>query len=77
MKASHLKIWKVGLNIGKNDSWHYATHVVSPVLGMVDGHAEYVSCFGSGTVNKSIAEKSETFTKESRHWNKDQIYPQI
>jgi len=29
---------------------HYATHVVSPCLGLVDGLAEYVSCFGSGTV---------------------------
>ena len=27
---------------------HYATHVVSPCLGLVDGLAEYVSCFGSG-----------------------------
>ncbi len=26
---------------------HYATHVVSPVLGLVNGRAEYVSCFGS------------------------------
>ena len=31
---------------------HYATHVVSPVLGLVNGHAEYVSCFGSGTINE-------------------------
>jgi predicted dehydrogenase len=37
---------------------HYATHVVSPVLGLVDGLAEYVSCFGSGTINEKIAEKS-------------------
>ena len=37
---------------------HYATHVVSPVLGLVDGLAEYVSCFGSGTINERIAEKS-------------------
>jgi len=29
---------------------HYATHVVSPVLGLMNGLAEYVSCFGSGTV---------------------------
>ncbi len=29
---------------------HYATHVVSPCLGLVDGLADYVSCFGSGTV---------------------------
>ncbi len=37
---------------------HYATHVVSPVLGLVNGRAEYVSCFGSGTVRDSIAQKS-------------------
>jgi predicted dehydrogenase len=37
---------------------HYATHVVSPVLGLLDGRAEYVSCFGSGTINDKIAEKS-------------------
>ena len=28
----------------------YATHVVSPCLGLIDGLAEYVSCFGSGSV---------------------------
>lgn len=37
---------------------HYATHVVSPCLGLVNGLAEYVSCFGSGTVRDDIAEKS-------------------
>ena len=37
---------------------HYATHVVSPVLGLVDGLAEQVSCYGSGTVRDDIAEKS-------------------
>ena len=37
---------------------HYATHVVSPCLGLVNGRAEYVSCFGSGTVRKDIAKKS-------------------
>lgn len=47
---------------------HYATHVVSPVLGMVNGHAEYVSCFGSGAVNERIAEKSgNSFAVESCH----------
>ncbi|MDH3583954.1 MAG: Gfo/Idh/MocA family oxidoreductase, partial [Phycisphaerae bacterium] len=33
---------------------HYATHVVSPVLGLLDGRAEYVSCFGSGLVRDDI-----------------------
>ena len=37
---------------------HYATHVVSPVLGIVDGLAEYVSCFGSGTIRDDLAKKS-------------------
>jgi predicted dehydrogenase len=47
---------------------HYATHVVSPVLGLVNGRAEYVSCFGSGTINERIAEKSgNRFAVESCH----------
>ncbi len=47
---------------------HYATHVVSPCLGLVDGLAEYVSCFGSGTVRDDIAKKSgNQFAVESCH----------
>ncbi len=47
---------------------HYATHVVSPCLGLIDGLAEYVSCFGSGTVRDDIAEKSGNhFAVESCH----------
>ncbi len=47
---------------------HYATHVVSPCLGLVNGLAEYVSCFGSGTVRDDIAEKSgNRFAVESCH----------
>ncbi len=47
---------------------HYATHVVSPVLGLVDGLAEYVSCFGSGRINKRLAEKSgNAYAVESCH----------
>ena len=47
---------------------HYATHVVSPVLGLVDGRAEYVSCFGSGTVREDIQKKSGSrFAVESCH----------
>jgi len=47
---------------------HYATHVVSPCLGLVDGLAESVSCFGSGTVRDDIAEKSgNKFAVESCH----------
>ena len=37
---------------------HYATHVVSPVLGLVNRRAEYVSCIGSGTISEELAEKS-------------------
>lgn len=47
---------------------HYATHVVSPCLGLVNGLAEYVSCFGSGTVRDDIAEKSgNKFAVETCH----------
>ena len=47
---------------------HYATHVVSPVLGILDGRAEYVSCFGSGKVRDDIAKKSgNSFAVESCH----------
>ena len=47
---------------------HYATHVVSPVLGLMDSRAEYVSCFGSGRVRDSIRDKSgNSFAVESCH----------
>jgi predicted dehydrogenase len=47
---------------------HYATHVVSPCLGLVNGLAEYVSCFGSGTVREDIAAKSgNKFAVETCH----------
>ncbi|MDY0166001.1 MAG: Gfo/Idh/MocA family oxidoreductase [Thermoguttaceae bacterium] len=47
---------------------HYATHVVSPVLGLVNGYAEYVSCFGSGTINERLAVKSgNPYAVESCH----------
>lgn len=47
---------------------HYATHVVSPVLGLMNKPAEYVSCFGSGTVRDEIREKSgNRFAVESCH----------
>ena len=47
---------------------HYATHVVSPCLGLVNGRAEYVSCFGSGTVRDDIREKSgNKYAVESCH----------
>lgn len=47
---------------------HYATHVVSPVLGLVDGRAETVSCFGSGKIRDELIEKSgNRFAVESCH----------
>ncbi len=47
---------------------HYATHVVSPCLGLVDGLAESVSCFGSGRVRDDIAKKSgNPFAVQSAH----------
>lgn len=47
---------------------HYATHVVSPCLGLFNGKAEYVSCFGSGTVRDDIQKKSgNKFAVESCH----------
>lgn len=47
---------------------HYATHVVSPCLGLMNSLAEKVSCFGSGTVRDDIAKKSgNRFAVESCH----------
>jgi len=36
---------------------HYATHAVSPCLALVKGEAEYVACFGSGTIAQNLAGK--------------------
>lgn len=33
---------------------HYATHCVGPVLGLLRKEAEYVSCFGSGTIREDL-----------------------
>ena len=47
---------------------HYATHAVSPVLGLVDGLADYVTCIGSGSVRDDIREKSgNQFAVEACH----------
>ena len=69
MQASHPQDME-----GWPDYWermipmHYATHVVSPVLGLVNGRAEYVSCFGSGTIDERLAQKSgNSFAVESCH----------
>ena len=47
---------------------HYATHVVSPVLGLTDAEADYVSCFGSGRISDDLYEKSGSpFAVETCH----------
>ncbi|MEM9673297.1 MAG: Gfo/Idh/MocA family protein [Cyclobacteriaceae bacterium] len=33
---------------------YYATHCVGPVLGLTRNEAEYVSCFGSGTIREEL-----------------------
>ena len=33
---------------------HYATHCVGPALGLMRSQAEYVSCFGSGTIREEM-----------------------
>lgn len=47
---------------------HYATHIVGPCLGLINGKASSVSCFGSGKVRDEIAEKSgNSFAVETAH----------
>ena len=47
---------------------HYATHVVSPCLGLMNKPAESVSCFGSGRVRAPIAAASgNPFAVQSCH----------
>ncbi|MBK1438711.1 Gfo/Idh/MocA family oxidoreductase [Parapedobacter sp. ISTM3] len=55
LKASHQQDMD-----GWPDYWpglppmHYATHCVGPVLGLTRSEAEYVSCFGSGTIREAL-----------------------
>ncbi|MBU2904828.1 Gfo/Idh/MocA family oxidoreductase [Arenibacter algicola] len=47
---------------------HYATHCVGPVLGLLRGEAEYVSCFGSGTIREElIPHYNSPFAVETTH----------
>ncbi|PCE62677.1 Gfo/Idh/MocA family oxidoreductase [Sediminicola luteus] len=47
---------------------HYATHCVGPVLGLTRSEAEYVSCFGSGTIREElIAHYNSPFAVETTH----------
>ena len=47
---------------------HYATHCVGPVLALTNAEAEYVSCFGSGTIREELhAYYNSPFAVESTH----------
>jgi predicted dehydrogenase len=47
---------------------HYATHCVGPVLGLPRCDAEYVSCFGSGTIRaEMVAIHNSPFAVETAH----------
>jgi predicted dehydrogenase len=47
---------------------YYATHCVGPVLGLTRSEAEYVSCFGSGTIREElIPYYNSPFAVETTH----------
>ncbi len=47
---------------------HYATHCVGPCLALTDAEAEYVSCFGSGTIREELIGKYHSpFAVETCH----------
>ena len=47
---------------------HYATHCVGPVVALAGADAEYVSCFGSGTIDENLISKyGSPFAIESCH----------
>lgn len=69
LKASHQQDMD-----GWPDYWpglppmHYATHCVGPVLGLTRGQAEYVSCFGSGTIREELHHHyNSPFAVETTH----------
>ena len=46
----------------------YATHCVGPCMALTRGEAEYVSCFGSGTIRQELISKyNSPFAIESTH----------
>jgi predicted dehydrogenase len=46
----------------------YATHCVGPMLGLTKATAEYVSCFGSGTIRKELIKHyGSPFAVETAH----------
>jgi predicted dehydrogenase len=69
LKASHQQDME-----GWPDYWpglppmHYATHCVGPVAGLLKLEAEYVSCFGSGTISEDLIKiHNSPFAVESAH----------
>ncbi len=59
---------------GWPDAWpglppmYYATHCLSPCIGIVNGEAELVSCFGSGTIRPELAAHyGSPYAVESAH----------
>jgi predicted dehydrogenase len=47
---------------------HYATHCVGPVLALTRADAEYVSCFGSGSIREELHQHyNSPFAVESTH----------
>jgi predicted dehydrogenase len=47
---------------------HYATHCVGPCLALTRAEAEYVSCFGSGTIREELIKKyNSPFAVETCH----------
>jgi len=47
---------------------HYATHCVGPCLALTNASAEYVSCFGSGTIRTNLIAKYDSpFAVETTH----------
>jgi len=47
---------------------YYATHCVGPCMALTNAQAEYVSCFGSGTIRKELIEKyNSPFAVETCH----------
>ncbi|PCJ91602.1 MAG: oxidoreductase [Flavobacteriaceae bacterium] len=47
---------------------HYATHCVGPVLALTRSEAEYVSCFGSGTICEEMhAHYNSPFAVQTTH----------
>jgi len=46
----------------------YATHCVGPMLALTDAFAEYVSCFGSGTIRPELVSRyGSPFAVETAH----------